>query len=73
MTYNVFSGTLNPTQSVNQESLMKRDVEVGLSPGHSVLGGDPAPHPKSCTAPNFQPMSVVAKRLDGLGCHLVWR
>jgi len=23
--------------------------------------------------PNFRPMSVVAKRLDGLKCHLVWR
>jgi len=23
--------------------------------------------------PNFQPMSVVAKRLNGLRCHLVWR
>jgi len=24
-------------------------------------------------APNFRPMSVVAKRLYGLRCHLVWR
>ena len=29
--------------------------------------------PKRGTAPNFWPMSVVAKRLDGLTCHLVWR
>jgi len=25
------------------------------------------------THPNSRPMSVVAKRLDGLRCHLVWR
>jgi len=24
-------------------------------------------------APNFRPMSVMTKRLDGLRCHLVWR
>jgi len=24
-------------------------------------------------APNFRPMFVVAKQLDGLRCHLVWR
>jgi len=39
---------------------------------HIVLDGDPAP-PKSGTAPNFRPMSVVAKWLDGLRCHLAWR
>jgi len=27
---------------------------------------------KRCTAPNFRPMSIVAKRLDGSRCHLVW-
>jgi len=25
------------------------------------------------TAPNFRPISVVTKWLDGLSCHLVWR
>jgi len=30
-----------------------------------VLHGDPAPPPKGGTAPNFRPMSTVAKRLDG--------
>jgi len=35
--------------------------EVGLGPGHTVLDGDPAPP----TDPNFWPMSVVAKQLDG--------
>ena len=32
-------------------------------PGHTVLHGDLAPPPKRGTAPNFRPMSVVAKRL----------
>jgi len=42
---------------------------------HSVvLDGDPAPPPlKGHNPPNFRPMSVVAKWLDGLRCHLVWR
>jgi len=26
-----------------------------------------------CTVPQFRPMSVVAKWLDGPRCHLVWR
>jgi len=39
-----------------------------------VLDGDPAPPPlKGHSLPNFRPMSVVAKRLDGLRWHLVWR
>ena len=38
-------------------------MEVGLSPGHIVLDGDPAPPKKGGTAPNFRRMSVVAKRL----------
>jgi len=29
--------------------------------------------PKWGTAPNFRPMSIVAKRLDGSRCHLKWR
>jgi len=41
--------------------------------GHIVLDGELAPLPKRGTAPNFWPMSVVVKGLDGLGCHLVWR
>jgi len=51
---------------------MKLGMEVGLVPGHIVLDGDPGP-PKRGTAPNFWPMSVVAKWLDGLRCHLVRR
>ena len=44
---------------------MKLGMEAGLGTGHIVLDGDPA-H-------NFRPMSVVAKRLDGLRCHLLQR
>jgi len=43
-------------------------TEVGLGPGDIVLDWDPAASPsqKGGTAPNFRPMSVVVKRLDGL-------
>ena len=48
-------------------------MEVGLSPGHIVLGGDPAAVPqKGGRAPNFRPI-FVAKRLDTSRCHLVWK
>jgi len=37
--------------------------EVGLGPGHFVLDGNPAPLPKKGgRAPNFRPVSIVAKR-----------
>ena len=41
---------------------MPLGTEVGLGPGHTVLDGDPGPAPKRGTAPNFRPMSIVAKR-----------
>jgi len=44
---------------------MPLGMEVGLGPGDFVLDGDPAPPEKKGTAPNFRPMSIVAKRLDG--------
>ena len=51
---------------------MALGVEVGFDPGHVVLDGDPDSLPeKGGTAPNFRPMFVVAKRLDGSRCHLV--
>jgi len=55
---------------------MKLGMKVGLGPGHIVLDGDPAPPPKkmgtaATSYPNFRPMSIVAKRLDGSRCHLV--
>jgi len=40
---------------------MPLGTEVGLGPGHIVLDGDPAP-PQWGTAPNFRPISIVAKR-----------
>ena len=44
---------------------MKLGKQVGFGPGYIVLDGDPAPPPQSGTAPNFRPMSIVVKRLDG--------
>jgi len=53
---------------------MKLGMHVGLGPGHIMLDGDPAPPPQKWSgAPNFSPMSIVAKRLDGFRYHLVWR
>ena len=51
---------------------MPLGMEVHFGPGHIVLDGDPAP-PKEAQPRNFQPMSVVAKQLDGSRCHLVRR
>jgi len=51
---------------------MALGMEAGLGPGHFVLDGDPAPPPRG-TAPNFRPMYVMAKPLDGSRCHLVRR
>jgi len=47
-------------------------TEMGLSPGHTVRW-DPAPPPTKGHTPNFRPMPVVARRLDGSRCHLVGR
>jgi len=49
---------------------MKLGAEVCLGQGHIVLDGDLAPQ-KMGTAPplNFRPMSVAAKRQDGLRGH----
>jgi len=49
-------------------------VEVGLGPCHIVLDGDVAPpSKKGAQPPNFRPMFVVAKPLDGSRCHLIRR
>ena len=54
-------------------------MEVGFTPGEFVLDGDPTP-PRSQKeakpgggAPNFRPMSIVAKRLDESRWQLAWR
>ena len=51
---------------------MPLGMEVGLDPSDIGLDADPAP-PHGAQPPNFWPMSFVAKRLDGLRCHLVRR
>ena len=43
---------------------MPLGTERGFGLGHIMLDGDPDP-PKRDTAPNFRPMFVMAKRLDG--------
>jgi len=48
-----------------------REVDVG--PGEIVLDGEDPALAQRGTAPNFRPMSVVAKQLDGSRCHLVRR
>ena len=48
-------------------------TEVDLGPDDIVLDVDPALPKGHRPPPNFWPMSVVAKRLDGSRCHLVWR
>jgi len=35
---------------------MKLGMQVGLGPGHIMLGGKPPPPPQRCTAPNFRPI-----------------
>jgi len=39
--------------------------------GDIVLNGGQLP--QRDTTPNFRPISVVAKQLDGLRCHMVWK
>jgi len=45
---------------------MSLGMELGFGPGDFVLDENPAPFPKRGSgAPNFRPMFIVAKRLDG--------
>jgi len=48
-------------------------TEIGLSPGHIVLDGDPAPPLQMFTTPPIFGPSVVVKSLNGSRCHLVGR
>ena len=48
-------------------------MDIGLGPGDFVLDGDLAPPKGHSRPPNFRPMSIVAKRLEGSRCHLVRR
>ena len=51
---------------------MKLGVQIGLSPRHTVLDGNPAPLPKRGGAPIFRPISI-AEWLYVSGYHLVQR
>ena len=44
---------------------MSLGMEVGLVPGDFELDGDPAPPPQKGGSPNFRPVFIAAKRLDG--------
>jgi len=51
---------------------MPLGTEVVLGPGHIVLvWASPSPPKGAQPLPNFRPMPVVAKWLDGSSCHLV--
>jgi len=55
---------------------MPLGMELGLGPGDFVLDGDSAPPPqkgRSLPHPNFRPMFIGAKRLDGSRLYLAWR
>jgi len=49
-------------------------TEVGLSPGHTALDGDPLPRPPKGAQQlhTFQPMSIVAKRSPISATGLLW-
>jgi len=49
---------------------MKLGMEVDLSPGHIVLDGAPAPPKRAHPEFSTHVCCGVAKRLDGLSCHL---
>jgi len=52
---------------------MKLCMQVGLGPGHLWKTGTQLPFRQRGTAPNFRPISVAAKWLDGSRSHFVWR
>jgi len=59
---------------MHQDATWYREIGVGQS--DTVLDGDQAPLPKggaSPVAPNFMPISIVAKWLDGSRWHLACR
>ena len=52
---------------------MPTGKKVGLDPSDIVLDGHPASPPQKGAEPQFRPVSIVPKRLDGSRRHLVWR
>ena len=51
---------------------MPLGMEVGLGPG-DIVRWEPTFPQKREHRPQFAAHSIVAKRLDGSRCHLVWR
>jgi len=52
---------------------MPLGMKVGLVPGDFVFDGTQLSQKKGTAPTNFSPMSIVAKRLHGSKCHLIWR
>ena len=54
---------------------MPLGMELGFGPSDFVLDGDPVPLPKKGAEPlpNFRPMSIAAKWLNGSRCHFIER
>jgi len=54
---------------------MPLGTEAGLGPGNFVLDGDPAPPPQNGAEPppNFRPIFIVAKRLNGSRWYMARR
>ena len=52
---------------------MPLGMEIALSPGDFALDRDPALPKRGHSLPNFRPMFIVVKRLDGSRCHLARR
>ena len=83
----VLSGNSAPTKRGHNSPQFSTYVYYGqngwIGQDATWYGGTPRPRPHCVrwelsspqrgTAPNFPPMSRVAKRLDGLRRHLVWR
>jgi len=67
----VCEGMLASVNSVNEDAAWYG----GIGPRHNVLDGEPASLKKGHISPlpNFRPMSVVAKRMDGSRFQLVRR
>jgi len=51
---------------------MPLGTEVGLGPTHIVVDGTQLPLKRDTVPLTFRPMSIVAKRLDGSRCHLLY-
>jgi len=66
-------GVLWPNRWMNQNQTWHGGRPPPVHHGLIVLDGDPPPLAQKGHSPQFWPMSVVAKRLDGSSCHLIGR